>query len=67
MEYLHSFASGFAIFKLQEDTEDPSLKAAFDEQIFVWSISVWSKTYVNSKRQFNQYFLNNDTGGVSLK
>lgn len=35
MEYLHSFASGFAIFKLQEDTEDPSLKAAFDEQIFV--------------------------------
>lgn len=44
MEYLRSFASGFAIFKLQEDTEDPSLKAAFDEQILAWSILAWSKT-----------------------
>lgn len=66
MGYLRSFASGFAIFKLQEDTEDPALKAAFDEQILVWSIFTWSKTYVNSKKQLNQDFLNNNTGGVSV-
>lgn len=66
IEYFGSFASSPATLKLQEDTEDPSLKAVFDEQILVSDVGP-GKTYVNSKRQFNRYFLSNNTGAISLK